>query len=66
MAVIALAGCSGAPGVTRSALALLLDKLGQDDKGSYRLSEVEEQAVAPHRDTADRHGRAPTVPGRAG
>ncbi|MGW0770730.1 ParB/RepB/Spo0J family partition protein [Streptomyces sp. NPDC002676] len=28
---------------------LLLEKLGQDDKGSYRLSEVEEQAVAAHR-----------------
>ncbi|MFD7409391.1 hypothetical protein ACFV7R_43750 [Streptomyces sp. NPDC059866] len=25
-----------------------LEKLGQDDKGSYRLSEVEEQALAPH------------------
>ncbi|MFD7282965.1 hypothetical protein ACFV80_39735 [Streptomyces sp. NPDC059862] len=33
----------------QAAYLLLLEKLGQDDKGSYRLSEVEEQAVAPHR-----------------
>ncbi|MFF8193550.1 hypothetical protein ACF05L_22490 [Streptomyces bobili] len=32
---------------------LLLETLGQDDNGSYRLSEVEDQAVAHHRrDTA--------------
>ncbi|MFF6953805.1 ParB/RepB/Spo0J family partition protein [Streptomyces iakyrus] len=32
---------------------LLLEALGQDDNGSYRLSEVEDQAVARHRpDTA--------------
>ncbi|MFD4588310.1 ParB/RepB/Spo0J family partition protein [Streptomyces sp. NPDC058434] len=33
----------------QSAYLLLLEKLGQEDKGSYRLSEVEEQAVASHR-----------------
>lgn len=33
----------------QAAYLLLLEKLGQDDKGSYRLSEVEEQALAPHR-----------------
>ncbi|MFD7283468.1 ParB/RepB/Spo0J family partition protein [Streptomyces sp. NPDC059862] len=33
----------------QAAYLLLLEKLGQDDKGSYRLSEVEEQAVTPHR-----------------
>ncbi|MFC8520487.1 ParB/RepB/Spo0J family partition protein [Streptomyces sp. NPDC057257] len=41
----------------QAAYLLLLEKLGDDDKGSYRLSEVEEQAVAAHRgedcDTAD-------------
>ncbi|WP_406469826.1 ParB/RepB/Spo0J family partition protein [Streptomyces sp. NBC_01615] len=31
----------------QAAYLLLLQKLGQDDKGSYRLSEVEDQAVAP-------------------
>jgi ParB/RepB/Spo0J family partition protein len=33
----------------QAAYLLLLEKVGQDDKGSYRLSEVEEQALAPHR-----------------
>ncbi|MFF7987841.1 ParB/RepB/Spo0J family partition protein [Streptomyces sp. NPDC007901] len=33
----------------QAAYLLLLEKLGQEDKGSYRLSEVEEQAVAAHR-----------------
>lgn len=28
---------------------LLLEELGHNDKGSYRLSEVEKQAVSPHR-----------------
>ncbi|MGW7365417.1 ParB/RepB/Spo0J family partition protein [Streptomyces sp. NPDC054841] len=37
----------------QAAYLLLLEKLGQDDKGSYRLSEVEEQAVASHRPDAD-------------
>lgn len=38
----------------QAAYLLLLEKLGKDDKGSYRLSEVEEQAVAAHRgDDAD-------------
>jgi ParB-like chromosome segregation protein Spo0J len=32
---------------------LLLEALGQDDNGSYRLSEVETQAVARHRPTTD-------------
>ncbi|RSR94156.1 hypothetical protein EF917_26845, partial [Streptomyces sp. WAC00469] len=42
------------PTPQQAAYLLLLEKLGQDDKGSYRLSEVEEQAVAPHRgDDAD-------------
>ncbi|WP_326757328.1 ParB/RepB/Spo0J family partition protein [Streptomyces phaeochromogenes] len=42
------------PTSQQAAYLLLLEKLGQDDKGSYRLSEVEEQAVAPHRgDDAD-------------
>ncbi|MGW1411304.1 hypothetical protein [Streptomyces sp. NPDC002403] len=36
----------------QAAYLLLLEKLGQDDKGSYRLSEVEEQALAPHRGDA--------------
>jgi hypothetical protein len=37
------------PTPQQAAYLLLLEKLGQDDKGSYRLSEVEEQAVAAHR-----------------
>ncbi|MEU6653393.1 hypothetical protein ABZ904_29150 [Streptomyces sp. NPDC046900] len=38
----------------QAAYLLLLEKLGHDDQGSYRLSEVEEQALAPHRsDNAD-------------
>ncbi|MFJ1839963.1 ParB/RepB/Spo0J family partition protein [Streptomyces sp. NPDC088175] len=37
------------PTPQQAAYLLLLEKLGRDDKGSYRLSEVEEQAVAPHR-----------------
>ncbi|WP_043687459.1 ParB/RepB/Spo0J family partition protein [Streptomyces xylophagus] len=37
------------PSPQQIAYLLLLEKLGQDDKGSYRLSEVEEQALAPHR-----------------
>ncbi|MFI9040936.1 ParB/RepB/Spo0J family partition protein [Streptomyces sp. NPDC053726] len=36
----------------QAAYLLLLEKLGHDDKGSYRLSEVEEQALAPHRGDA--------------
>ncbi|WP_369383299.1 ParB/RepB/Spo0J family partition protein [Streptomyces sp. cg36] len=39
------------PTPQQAAYLLLLEKLGQDDKGSYRLSEVEEQAVAAHRGT---------------
>lgn len=35
--------------VSRARYLLLLEALGQDDNGSYRLSEVEEQAVARHR-----------------
>ncbi|MGW1107929.1 ParB/RepB/Spo0J family partition protein [Streptomyces sp. NPDC002540] len=37
------------PTPQQASYLLLLEKLGRDDKGSYRLSEVEEQAVAPHR-----------------
>lgn len=37
------------PTPEQAAYLLLLERLGQDDKGSYRLSEVEEQAVAAHR-----------------
>ncbi|CAL9327597.1 hypothetical protein SUDANB56_00005 [Streptomyces sp. enrichment culture] len=40
------------PTPEQAAYLLLLEKLGQDDKGSYRLSEVEEQAVAAHRGEA--------------
>jgi ParB-like chromosome segregation protein Spo0J len=39
--------------VRQARYLLLLEALGHDDNGSYRLSEVEIQAVAPHRpDTA--------------
>ncbi|MCQ8836111.1 ParB N-terminal domain-containing protein [Streptomyces malaysiensis] len=39
--------------VQQARYLLLLEALGQDDNGSYRLSEVEDQAVARHRpDTA--------------
>ncbi|MFG2463269.1 hypothetical protein ACGFWE_40320 [Streptomyces sp. NPDC048523] len=39
--------------VPQARYLLLLEELGQDDNGSYRLSEVEDQAVARHRpDTA--------------
>lgn len=37
------------PTPQQAAYLLLLEKLGQHNKGSYRLTEVEEQAVAPHR-----------------
>ncbi|MEJ8654956.1 ParB/RepB/Spo0J family partition protein [Streptomyces sp. MS1.AVA.4] len=37
----------------QAAYLLLLEKLGQEDKGSYRLSEVEEQALASHRPKAE-------------
>ncbi|MEU9191048.1 ParB N-terminal domain-containing protein [Streptomyces sp. NPDC048484] len=41
------------PTVRQARYLLLLEALGQDDNGSYRLSEVEDQAVARHRpDTA--------------
>ncbi|MEU0914970.1 ParB/RepB/Spo0J family partition protein [Streptomyces althioticus] len=40
------------PTPEQASYLLLLEKLGQDDKGSYRLSEVEEQAVAAHRGEA--------------
>ncbi|KAF2774855.1 hypothetical protein [Streptomyces sp. OM5714] len=39
--------------VRQARYLLLLEALGQDDNGSYRLSEVEDEAVARHRpDTA--------------
>ncbi|MGI5414157.1 ParB/RepB/Spo0J family partition protein [Streptomyces chartreusis] len=39
---------------------LLMDQLGKDDNGSYRLSEVEAQALVPHRgeDSDAAHGDA--------
>ncbi|MFE2583310.1 ParB/RepB/Spo0J family partition protein [Streptomyces sp. NPDC059378] len=40
------------PTPQQAAYLLLLEKLGHEDKGTYRLSEVEEQAVAPHRPDA--------------
>jgi ParB/RepB/Spo0J family partition protein len=41
----------------QAAYLLLLERLGHSDKGSYRLSEVEEQAVEPHR-PADADGES--------
>jgi ParB-like chromosome segregation protein Spo0J len=38
--------------VRQARYLLLLEALGQDDNGSYRLSEVEDQAVARHRPDA--------------
>lgn len=39
------------PGPTTAAYLLLLESLGQEDNGSYQLSEVEQQAIASHRPT---------------
>ncbi|MFD7877758.1 hypothetical protein ACFV5G_27285 [Streptomyces sp. NPDC059766] len=40
------------PTPQQAAYLLLLERLGREDKGTYRLSEVEEQALAPHRPDA--------------